>query len=437
MDRRLWCVVALVGVAVPAPARAATEQVIAADDTGADVAVDPDGSAFLVSPSTRRSPGTLSMVRARRAAPGAMFGPSRILMRSSRTDRAVHAGVAADGSGVIVVQSLRRPYRRVRVVTFTARGPVGAPVTVSRGRRRADVAASAVARGGAAVVVWFRHRGGRRWRLEAAIREPGAVAFGTPRALSSFVRRACCTSVSVGIGERGDVVATWSSTSRPGVWVAQRAPRRGFRSRRLAAASSGVPSIVVGAGGSAALTYAVQHVPRRAGDGLQLHRAVRGGPFGVAEPVDPAGRASTGAAAVTPAGRVLVAWVDRGDEDRGARLRVSEAGPGEPLVATGELGTSVSRERLAVAAADDGRAVVAWPRLASAGPARLEQAVAATRQARGAPFGAAVALGQPWTTVEPGLARLVPRGGALVVWRASGSGSRAERRTALAVTRLP
>jgi hypothetical protein len=354
-------------------------------------------------------------------------------MLSRRRERAVDAGVAADGGGVIVVQSVRRRQRRVQVAAFGARGPALRPVTVSRGRGSADFAASAVARGGAAVVVWFRHRAGRRWRLEAAIREPDAAAFGRPRALSGFVRRACCTSVSVAIGERGDVAAVWSSTSRSRAWAALRAPGHGFRRpQRVAEDPSAAPRVVVGAGGTAALLYGVQHVPRRPGDGLQLRRAASGGPFGAAAPVDPSCRASKADAAVTPGGRVLVACV----AGPGAGVRVFEAASGEPPAETGALRADVASESLAVAADDRGRAVVAWAQRVSTGRGRLERAVAATRRARGSPFGAAVALGSAWTAAEPLLARLVPAGGALVAWRGSRFGGAHGRRAALAVTRL-
>jgi hypothetical protein len=434
---RLCCALLFVALALSATARAATVQVVAGRDVGADVAVDHDGRAFLVSPSARRNSGTFSVVRARSAAPGAVFGPSRTLMRSSSSDRAVDAGIAADGSGVIVVQSVRRRHHRVRVRTFGPRGRIEDQVAVSSAAGRADFAASAVASSGAAIVVWFRHRGGR-WRLEASLREPGAAEFGTSESLSRFVRRACCTSVSVAIGERGDAVVTWSSTSRPAVWAALRRPGHAFRRpQRLAGDSSDVPRAVVGANGTAALMYSIQHVPRRADDGLQLHRAMTEGAFGPAEHVNPGGRVTSGAAAVTPAGRVMVAWVERDNEDEGARVHVAEARPAEPLVETAELGAKAGQERLTVAADDDGRAVVAWSELVSTEPAYLEQGVASTRQARGAPFGLSVALGEPWRAVETGPARLVPRGGALVVWKGSRFGSGTTRRAALAVTRLP
>jgi hypothetical protein len=345
----------------------------------------------------------------------------------------VRAGIAADGSGVIAMRAVRETHRRVDVARFDARGRVGRAVTVSRGDA-ADLAAMDVARSGAAVVVWFRHGQGRRWRLEAATRESGSTAFGPATPDSGFVRRPCCTSVSAAIGERGDAVVTWTSTSRPAVWAALRTPGRRFRRPRLLTAdASDAPRAAVGAGGTVAVLYSVQHVPLRPRDGLQLHRAVRGGGFGPSEQVNPGGGVTTGEATVTPAGRVLVGFVD------GARatLHVSEAAPGAPLVDAGELGTNVAAGRVAVAADDDGTAAVAWSQLVSTEPAPRERAVAALRPGRGAPFGRAVALGRPWREAGPEIAGLLPRGGALVVWRGARFSGPARRRTALAVTRLP
>jgi hypothetical protein len=413
---------------VAAPASAA--QVIAPRDVAAGLAVGPDGRAFVVSPSARPDSNTLSPIRRRAARSGAAFGPSRTLMRSAAGARPVDAGVAADGSGVIIVQA----HRSVHAVAFGRSGALGRPDALSAPRARADFAASAIAPSGAAIVVWFRHRGARRWRLEAATRAPGASRFGAPEPLSAFVRRPCCTSVFVAIGDRGDAVATWSSTARPSVWAALRSPGHGFRRpQRLAAVASDTPRAVVGAGGAAGLIYSTQHVPLRTGDGLQLHRAVRGGAFGSAEHVNPGGGVTVAEVAATAEGRVLVAWCDR---VHGARVHVSEAAAGEPLAATAELGADVSAKRIALAADDAGRAVVAWSQRASA-PGYREQVVAALRAAPGAPFGQPVALGAPWRAAEPGLARLVPGAGALVAWNGARYGGPTRRRSALLVTRLP
>jgi hypothetical protein len=396
-------------LALASPADAAT-QVVAPRAAAADLAVDGAGRAFLV---------TLPAVRERSAAPGARFGPPRTLMRPSRTERVVDAGVAGDGSGVIVVQVVRPRHRRVRVVSFDARGRLGAPVTLSPRGERGDVAAAAIARSGAAVVVWFRHRGGR-WRLEAAVRGPASAAFGRPQPISAFVRRPCCTSVSVAIGERGDAAATWTSTMRPAVWAALRGPGNGFRRpQRLATDAADAPRAVVGANGTAVVVYSTQHVPLRRDDGLQLHRARPGGAFGPAEHVNPGGGVTPGAASVAPDGRVVVAWVS------GERVRVAE---GEPLADTGELGAKVAPRTPAVAAGDGGRAVVAWSQRVPTGRAYREQAFAATVSAPRGAFGAAAALGAPGAAAELSAAQILPGNGALVLWK---------RRAALVVTRLP
>jgi hypothetical protein len=392
---------------------------------GADqIAVDGTGRAFMVSPGA-------ASVRLRSAAAGRGFGEWRTVVRAGRGDRVMDAGVAADGSGVAFLQSRGRT---VRVVAFGARGGVGTPVAVPSRGGDADFAAAAVAGSGAAVVVWFRHRGDGRWRLEAAIRRAGAAGFGRGEPLSGFVRRACCTSVTAAIGERGDAVVTWSSTARSSVWAALRRPGRGFGSaRRLTAAASDAPRAVVGAGGTAAVIYSTQHVPLRASDGLQLHRAASGGSLGPPERVNPGGGVTIGDVAVAPDGDLTVAWLDR---VHGARVHISDAPATGPLAATAELGTDVSPRALALATDDAGRAVVAWSQRTPSKGSYRERAQAATRQGTAAPFGPPTALGRPWRAAEPQLARLVSGGGALVLWKGSRYDGPTARRTALAVTRL-
>src|SRR4051794_41683003 len=103
----------------PASSRGGVEQVVAADDVPADVAVGAQGKAFLISRSR-------STVRLRVAEPGARFGPWRTLF-SSGTARVVDAAVAPDGTGVIVLQS----HRRVQVASFSADFSRGSRVVVA------------------------------------------------------------------------------------------------------------------------------------------------------------------------------------------------------------------------------------------------------------------------------------------------------------------
>jgi hypothetical protein len=379
--------------------------VLAAGDAAAaqQLAVDRSGRAFVVDAGA-------SSVRVRSAAPDGPPGPWRTVVRAAEGERVMDAGLSAGGRGIAVVQRART----LRVVTLAGRVVGGG---------EADFAASAIAPSGAAIVVWFRHREDRRWRLEASIRDAGARRFGAPQPLSPFVRRACCTTVSAAIGQHGRAVVTWTSMSRPTVWAALRGPGRGFgRAQRLTATAADAPKAVMG--GVAAVLYSTQHVPLRPTDGLQLRRATSGR-FGAAEHVNPGGGVTVADAAVTAAGNVAVAWVDK---VHGDRVHLSEARSAGPLAATAELGTNVSPTTLSIDADDEGRAVVAWSQRTSA---TRERITAATRSAGGAPFGPAAALGHAWMSAEPEQAQLAPNG-AVLLWKHDTA-----RRTALALARLP
>ena len=411
--RSTWLVLA--SLAVPTSAGAATNEVVATRDVGAALAVDDLGRAFVVTPRPRERSAAFGSVRLSAAAPGERFGRSRMVLRAERGERVVDTGVDAAGRVLVVMQG--------------ARGVGVGPHPHAISPPGADFAASAVARTGAAVVVWFHHRDGGRWRLEASVRRRGGAAFAPAEPVSRFVRRACCTSVSAAIGERGDAVVTWSSTARPSAWASLRRPGQRFgRAQRLSREAADVPKAVVGADGTAVVLYSTQHVPRRPSDGLQVHRS-GGARFGAAEHVASGGGVTSADAAVAPSGALTIAWTDA---VHGASVHVSEAARGGPLTPVADLGTNVAQRALAVASDASGRAVVAW----SERSGRHERATAAIRPAAGAPFGPPVALGRSWRAAEPDLARLVP-GGALVLWRGSRYGPPAARRTALAVTRLP
>ena len=130
---------------------------------------------------------------------------------------------------------------------------------------------------------------------------------------------------------------------------------------------------------------------------------------------------------VTRAGRTAVAWI----EPTAARVRLSEAGPRMPLGAGAVLGADAASRAPVVAADDDGRTVVAWTARAPSRRSLDERVVAATRVASTAGFGPPVALGAPWPVGAPRAVRLIPGGGALVLWTGTG-----RRRSAHTLTRL-
>ena len=182
-----WGLAALLAAAA-VPANAAAAQVIAPRDVSAAVAVGRDGRAFVVSPSARPDSGTLSPVRRRCAARGSAFGPSRVLLARGRRRAARRRRVAADGSGVIVLQR----GRSVRTAAFAAGGRVG-PST--RSPRAAPAPTSpprpslrAAPRSWSGTATATRGAGGWRPRPRAE-----AARFGAPRPISAFARRPCCT----------------------------------------------------------------------------------------------------------------------------------------------------------------------------------------------------------------------------------------------------
>ena len=185
-----WALVLALVVAAPASAA----QVIAPRDVAARLAVGPDGRAFVVSPSARPGASALSSIRRRAARPGAAFGPSRALMRPAAGAPLVDAGVAADGSGVIIVQA----HRSVRAVTFGPSGALGSPgraVGARRARRLRGVGGRAQRRGGRRVVPPPRRGalapggGDARARRAQLRRARAALGVRAPPVLHERVRR--------------------------------------------------------------------------------------------------------------------------------------------------------------------------------------------------------------------------------------------------------
>ena len=166
---------------------------------GAQVAAGADGSLQLVAEQhlgadDRVLPAPL--LTARSAPPGGALGPPRVL------GAAGYAGVAAGVDATGRATALLTRAERLAVVADGA-----APAWVSRAGRRTRWARLAVAPTGAAVAAWLE-RSRRRWRIVAAVREPGAPAFAAPETVSGPV--AADTRITAAVGGRGDALLAWT-----------------------------------------------------------------------------------------------------------------------------------------------------------------------------------------------------------------------------------
>ena len=356
------------------------------------------GRAFVVSPSARRRhEDALRRCGGAPRRPGAAFGPSagaHALEPRLTAPSTPASPPTAAASSSCRARDDARARGRVRRARAASAGR-------SRSRRRgarADFAASAVAPSGAAVVVWFRHRGAGAGAWRPRPRAPGRRAFGAAAAALGL-RAAAVLHERVRRDRRArrrrrDVEL---DRARPPYGRRCAAPAARFRRRSAwPRDASDAPRAVVGAGGAAALVYSTQHVPLRASDGLQLHRAAR------------RGRASGAAEHVNPGGGVTIAEAARhprrpraaspGATRCTARASTSpRPGQGEPLAGTAELGSRRERE---AHRAGGRRRRTRGRRLVAAGltaPPCRERAVAALRAAHGRALRPpAVALGRPW-----------------------------------------
>jgi hypothetical protein len=444
------CLVAVMAVLFVLDADAAgAEQLLPRTvDWGAHMTVAPDGTASIVGRYSGDESRLAPELNLRRARPGAAFGAPVRLARQSRIDRAACAGVAGDGTGIVVLERARRPHpRRVRVRNFHAEGAAGPARTLSAPGGTARHVACAVADSGAAVVVWLQHEGGGRWHLEAAVRDPGKATFNPPVAISGHVKGGG-TGAEVAVGDRGDVLVGWydqdgREEKRPPALVVRPAGAAFGATRRLSSRfGGGRLHLAVGARGHGVMAYSAAENDHR----VAVYRLEPGAPdAGNPQPLGQSpfeGRGGAIAVSLAPGGRLMLIWEQAPTSTADAEIAVFEAEPDAALRQVAVLGSDVSESGFTAAVGDDGRALVAWAEHTSdrgPGGTAQERPFAALRPSSGAPFAAQTVLGKPHLNTAPYAARLVPQGGALVLWGAFESGD-FDRDAALrtsAVARVP
>jgi hypothetical protein len=256
---------------------------------------------------------------------GDSFGPVRPVTVADPFERVWSAGLAADGSAVVLTVRKHAPIQRVRATLVGPDGSRRGPMTLS-GRAHAAVhPVLAVAPDGTAVAAWLWHAK-PSWLVVAAVRRPGQPRFDAPQILSPPTRPVRHLQprpwVHVAAGDGGRAVLTWQI------------------------------------GGDAVLPEAPLHVRTAGTDGV----------FGPDQPLGGAGGLADVGLAVDPSGAVQVAYLDEhfAGHEAPSRLHVAQAVAGAPLSApavlsSGGKGTS-SGSQVGATFSADGSATVVWAR---------------------------------------------------------------------------
>jgi hypothetical protein len=236
------------------------------------------------------------------------------------------------------------PAHGVTAAVAAPAAPLGATVPISAPGRDTILWDLDVAPSGAAVAAWMELIE-EDWHVVAAVRMPGAAAFGPPQVLSGPVNRKL-DDVQVAAGAGGDAIVQWSSRGY-GTDPSYAAIARGgrFSTAKQLVARAGKTQIAVGADGTA---FAATEDQRRYG--VRAYRAAPGQRFGAGVRL----RCNqAGGTAIAPNGKILFTCT------RKAELRVWEGRthlkPGQRLSAH-----HAPYEEPEHVATDGTRAVVAW-----------------------------------------------------------------------------
>ncbi|WP_028065395.1 hypothetical protein [Solirubrobacter soli] len=252
---------------------------------------------------------------------------SRIRRLPQLPGRTTDPELACDGRGRFLVAVVQG--RRISVARSAPSGAWSRLRSVSSPRRDVGPPELAVSLSGRAIVA-YPARTRRGWRVEASTRARRDGRFGSPRVLSASGPD--YPSVDVAIGQRGDALVTWH--------VEQEAD-----------------GLLTGSEGPVWASF-----------------KPAGGRWAPAQALGDGGEFSSLSSAVSPTGRMLVAWLPwyygtRGTEEP-SRLMIAERAPGGAFAGARELARStpgaVEDGGPVTSVADDGRALVAWVR--PAGP---------------------------------------------------------------------
>ena len=330
------------------------------------VAVDGQGNAVAVW-YAHTSDGVL-VQSATRPAGGSWRGPID-LSSGSRNAGAPRLDVSVQGTAVAVWESDRIAYVGPRVILSAVREPGedwGPPVRLSAAEGAADAPQVAVDPEGNATVVWTRHRGSGRTRVQSSVRRRGG-RWQKPVDIGeiSVESRGGSAGPIVAVDARGNAAAAWTNVGKEDQGIVQSAVRPAGRGWQPPVSLSrpqhrtSASHVMFDARGNVVVRWADY-------TDLRVRSATRRVNGTWTEPVDLVDANTRGGGlAVSPSGRQAIRWTIHngdafaiasrsaggrwrerddlavGEEIRGSTLVVDDEGNAAAIWLTGEGGGSV------------------------------------------------------------------------------------------------
>ena len=291
------------------------------------------------------------------------LGPLRPLTAADPYETVWASGLDSAGDAAVLTLRKHKPVQRVRATLVAADGTRGRTYTISDNTHSAAQPHLAVAPDGTAVAAWQWHdRAG--WRVQAAIRRPGASRFGKPQNISPPAAARLRPSITVAAGEGGRAALSWQ------VQTGQDAP---LHVVSATAATFGADQVLADGGRWADVSMAVApdgavtvaYLGIASGSvGLRVASGAAGAPLGDPVLLSQGGKGTSSgpqsAIAISADGTTTVAWAKPGDRyEEGGTLEVFTRTPGAP--AFGAPQTLAEAASGIVAAGGPGSsAAVAW-----------------------------------------------------------------------------
>lgn len=376
----------------------------------AQIAAAANGSVTAV---WRNFRGRGATIQAATRPPGGSFGPAVNISGAGLGAYGPQIAIGPNGAAIAVWYRTDGYEGTVQAAIRPPGGSFGAPVDLSAAGKFVDQPQVAIARNGAATVVWTTHKGGYSDIIQAATRPPGG-SFGPAVNLSVSGPGTSSSSPQIGIAPNGTATVVWyrARGNASKIQAATRLPGGSFGAPvNLSPAGEDdiFPQIAIAPDGTATVVWSRYTVPDHR---VQAVTRASGGAFKSAVNLSAPGRnAYNPQIAVAPGGGVTVVWRRSNGANNIIQAATRPAGGSFGAAANlSAVGQDADVPQIAIA--PDRTTTVLWQR--SAGGKSIIQA--ATRPP-GRPFGAAVSLAAPGRIAYNAQIAIAANGVATAIWQ--------------------